>query len=195
MTHGMFLVMGGFVLTDSSGKRIGVLQEIDLERLLSRGQIVLPHLSSSEIMDKSKGDAITKTLVLIQTTWFMLQVISRALQHLPITELELTTSAFALLNILTYTLWWKKPMDVRHPVLISLPDNRDRDPICFARKSLLSLEEVDITDSVREEYSQAEGNPLLSKSHPLMQDFTMSRDRASSVLSQPQKMLCRYLFR
>ncbi|KAF5356520.1 hypothetical protein D9757_013519, partial [Collybiopsis confluens] len=120
VAHGMFLVMGGFVLADESGARLEVLQAHKLNKLLSDHLITLPHIPESEIMDRSKGDALAKALVLIQTTWFTTQVISRAVLHLPITELELTTVAFALLNFLTYALWWKKPLDVRHPIVITL---------------------------------------------------------------------------
>ncbi|KAF5376331.1 hypothetical protein D9757_008629 [Collybiopsis confluens] len=120
VAHGMFLVMGGFVLADESGTRLEVLQADKLNKLLSDHLITLPHIPESEIMDRSKGDALAKALVLIQTTWFIAQVISRAVLHLPITELELTTVAFALLNFLTYALWWKKPLDVRHPIVITL---------------------------------------------------------------------------
>ncbi|KAE9392766.1 hypothetical protein BT96DRAFT_944402 [Gymnopus androsaceus JB14] len=123
LTHGMFLVMGGFMLTSTSGQRIGVLQADDLHLLLSKDLISLPSIPCSEIMDRSKGDALGKTLALVQTTWFMAQVISRGVQHLPITELELTTAAFAFLNFLTYALWWKKPLDVRHPILVQLRDS------------------------------------------------------------------------
>ncbi|KAF9030519.1 hypothetical protein BDP27DRAFT_1349079 [Rhodocollybia butyracea] len=125
LTHGMFLVMGGFVLTKESGEIIGVLQASELATLLKEDSILLPSISSSEIMDKSKGDVVSKTLVLVQTTWFTAQVISRVFQHLPITELEITTVAFASLNILTYILWWTKPLDVRHPIQLSMRPRQD----------------------------------------------------------------------
>ncbi|KIK66921.1 hypothetical protein GYMLUDRAFT_218308 [Collybiopsis luxurians FD-317 M1] len=159
-THGMFLVMGGFVLVDNSGKRLGVIQQNDLIKLLSNGQVTFPALSSSQIMDKSKGDAIAKLLVLFQTSWFMVQIVSRAIQHLPITELELTTLAFASLNILTCMLWWQKPLDVRHPILITLQGGKSVSEslpeMCFARQSLVTFDEVDITDAYGTERSQSQ---------------------------------------
>ncbi|KAF5356519.1 hypothetical protein D9757_013523 [Collybiopsis confluens] len=120
ITHGMFLVMGGFVLIDESGQRLQVLQADILEILLYKGDVDLPRVSEFEIMDRSKGDALAKALVLIQTTWFIAQAISRAISHLHITELELATVAFAFLNFLTYALWWKKPLDARHPIFVTL---------------------------------------------------------------------------
>ena len=71
-----------------------------------------------EIQDKSKGDGLSKTFALIQTTWFILQCISRAIEKLPVTELEVATCAFAFLNFATYILWWNKPLNVSRPVLV-----------------------------------------------------------------------------
>ncbi|KAE9387188.1 hypothetical protein BT96DRAFT_1005366 [Gymnopus androsaceus JB14] len=113
-----------FMLTSTSGEHIRVIQADDLHFLLLKGLISLPSIPCSEIMDKSKGDALGKTLALVQTTWFMAQVISRAVQHLPISELELTTAAFAFLNFLMYALWWNKPLDVCHPILIPLASSQ-----------------------------------------------------------------------
>lgn len=85
----------------------------ELRDLLDRGEI---KISKEEIKDKGRGDALSKGLILIQTTWFILQCIARKVEHLPITELELVTLAFAALNFVTYTVWWKKPLNVDCPV-------------------------------------------------------------------------------
>jgi len=66
-----------------------------------------------EIQDKSKGDFISKAVVILQTSWFVLQCIARGVRSLPITELELTTIAFAGLNFVIYLLWWDKPLNVQ----------------------------------------------------------------------------------
>lgn len=116
-THGMFLVMGGFVL-DGAEKR--VLQEQDVKNLVLNHKVFFPGISKDEIMDRSKADGLTKTVTMVQTTWFIAQAISRAVQHLPITELELTTLGFAFLNVLIYVLWWNKPKDVQYPILVPL---------------------------------------------------------------------------
>ncbi|KAE9386645.1 hypothetical protein BT96DRAFT_867855 [Gymnopus androsaceus JB14] len=125
LTHGMFIVMNGFMLTDTSGKHIGVIKEVHLVHLLSAGLISFSNIpcSKAEIMDRSKADGLAKALALIQTIWFMAQVISRALQHLPITELEIATVAFVFLNFITYVTWQKKPFNVRYPILVPLLQN------------------------------------------------------------------------
>jgi hypothetical protein len=90
----------------------------DIEELVEKDEIEYPIISKEEIKDKSKGDALTKGLVLIQTTWFLLQCVARGAQHLSLTELELATAAFAVLNIVTYFLWWDKPLNVQCPVQV-----------------------------------------------------------------------------
>jgi len=74
-----------------------------------------PRISKAEIEDKSKGDAISKAAVILQTGWFVTQCIARSVQGLPITELELVTVAFAALNFMIYRgiLWWDKPLHVQ----------------------------------------------------------------------------------
>jgi hypothetical protein len=109
--------MGGFVYHGDDGP-LHTLSLQDIEELVKKDKIEYPIISKEEIKDKSKGDALTKGLVLIQTTWFLLQCVTRGAQHLSLTELELATAAFALLNIVTYVLWWDKPLNVQYPVQV-----------------------------------------------------------------------------
>ncbi|KAF8645823.1 hypothetical protein AX16_007554, partial [Volvariella volvacea WC 439] len=55
-------------------------------------------------------------IVVIQTTWFVAQCIARHTQGLVLTEIELVTLAFAALNVITYGLWWDKPLNVEYPI-------------------------------------------------------------------------------
>jgi hypothetical protein len=109
--------MGGFVYHGDNGP-LRMLSLHDIESLVERDEIEYPIITKEEIEDKSKGDALTKGLVLIQTTWFLLQCVARGAQHLSLTELELATAAFAVLNIVTYFLWWNKPLNVQCPVQV-----------------------------------------------------------------------------
>jgi len=86
-----------------------------LEYLRGSGEIDFPRITEKEIQDRSKGDALSKGLVVIQTGWFLLQCIARKVERLPITELEVATLAFATLNFATYALWWHKPLNVQRP--------------------------------------------------------------------------------
>ncbi|KAF7310033.1 hypothetical protein MIND_00376300 [Mycena indigotica] len=79
----------------------------------------------STLADKSKGDMFSKGIALCQGLWFVAQCIARGNQHLPLSELEIATLAFAIINAFTWLLWWGKPLDVRDPVIID-PRRRHR---------------------------------------------------------------------
>jgi hypothetical protein len=109
--------MGGFMLFDDNGP-VRPLDPDELQSLAQKGEIDFPCITENEIRDRSKGDMLSKGLVVIQTGWFILQCIARWIEHLPLTELELVTLAFAALNLMTYGLWWNKPLNVQCPVRV-----------------------------------------------------------------------------
>ena len=71
-----------------------------------------------EIEDKGKGDWFAQSLVLLQTSWFAMQCIARAREHLLITHLEIVTLAYTVMNFMIYISWWYKPLDVNRPVRV-----------------------------------------------------------------------------
>jgi len=112
--------MGGFALHDADKSFLRVLDERTLEELDQAGEIEWPTITKKEIQDRSKTDTFSKGIVLLQTTWFIIQCISRFATKLAVTELETVTLAFAVLNAITYWLWWDKPSDVRCAVPVYL---------------------------------------------------------------------------
>jgi hypothetical protein len=109
--------MGGFMLY-VDGKPYQTLLPDQLLFLIRAGSIEAPALTARQIYDRSKGNALSKGLVIFQGAWFVLQLLSRAVYHLEITHIEVATLAFAVLNFFTYALWWNKPLNVQcpHPV-------------------------------------------------------------------------------
>jgi hypothetical protein len=111
--------MGGFRLFNDNGP-VRTLDPDELQSLAQDGDIDFPGITENEIRDKSKGDVLSKGLVVIQTGWFILQCIARGIEGLPLTGLELVTLAFAALNFVTYGLWWNKPLDVQCPFRVPM---------------------------------------------------------------------------
>ncbi|KAJ7894186.1 hypothetical protein B0H14DRAFT_2334512 [Mycena olivaceomarginata] len=83
------------------------------------------------ISGKSKGDALSKGVTLAQGIWFTTQCLACVHQHLVITELEVATLGFAMVNIFIWLLWWDKPLDVQRPIIIGPPKPLDAQPIKF----------------------------------------------------------------
>ncbi|KAF9446186.1 hypothetical protein P691DRAFT_674166 [Macrolepiota fuliginosa MF-IS2] len=131
LAHGFLVLMNGLALHVGE-EYIGPLTAATLFRRLEYQEITSPMtISQEEIEDKSKGDFFTKLVVTIQTTWFAVQCIGRAAAQLPLTELEIVTLAFAVLNLMIYALWWHKPQNigVAIPVITSKPTPRTGLPV------------------------------------------------------------------
>lgn len=73
-------------------------------------------VTESEILDKSKDDALGKFVTVLQATWFIVQYLSRWAAHQPRTQLEVMTFAYAGINVVIYILWLDKPFDIREPI-------------------------------------------------------------------------------
>ena len=131
MTHGFFIIMGGFHLFKRSSEEKNGTQSISqedddpLHPLLANDlthddvySFAMP--TEAEIKDKGKSDWLAKSLVLLQTSWFVMQCIARAIKHFPVTHLEIVTLAYAAMNFVIYAFWWNKPLNVDRPVRVFL---------------------------------------------------------------------------
>lgn len=112
MTHGFFAFMGGFYYVEGEVP----IPPDDMAELVKSGSFKLP--DRAEIDDKSKRDAFSKAVAISQTMWFVTQCIARAIQDLPLTELETLTLVYAAVNVSMYYFWWSKPLSVGRPVRV-----------------------------------------------------------------------------
>ncbi|MCJ1327972.1 hypothetical protein MMC10_004647 [Thelotrema lepadinum] len=74
--------------------------------------VAYPSIDESQIRDRNKVDGTLRLITLIQTLFFMINLLIRAIQGLEITALELSTAAFVVVSILTTVFWLFKPADV-----------------------------------------------------------------------------------
>ena len=135
VAHGHFLIMGGFRIVEPPGallvdeinaetekrhrsaeddhnpeeSRVTILT-LEMLRELVKDREFKIQISEEEISNRSRGDALSKLIFIIQSTWFILQCVGRRVQGLNLTQLELTTLALASLNGVTFALWWDKPL-------------------------------------------------------------------------------------
>jgi hypothetical protein len=133
-THSFFALMGGFMLY-VDGKPYRTLLPDKLHSLIRDGFIDAPALTARQIRDRSKGNVISKGLVIFQGSWFILQLLSRAIYHLEITQIEVATFAFSILNFFTYGLWWNKPLNVECPHPVYWKSTKSNLEISFPRVS------------------------------------------------------------
>lgn len=105
--------MGGFHVFDGDTP-LYPLDWSTVKKLIETGALIPP--TEDEINDRSKGDELSKTIVLVQTLWFVLQCLARGVQGLPITELEIVTLTYTTVIIGIYAFWWSKPLNVIQPI-------------------------------------------------------------------------------
>ena len=108
--------MGGFVAQIREGKTYP-LHKPDIVRLGLES--TLRRIPAKEISSRSKADHLSKSLALLQLTWFIIQCIARKIQRLPTTSLELVTIAFGVMSGVMYCVWWNKPMAVECPIVLT----------------------------------------------------------------------------
>ena len=168
MTHGFFIIMGGFTLHDKKGTALRILEPVELERLSEAGEIEWPSITEAEIQDRSKGDYLSKAIVLAQMSWFIAQCIARGAYRLEVTELEVATVAYAVLTGFTYYLWWKKPLDVRCSIPVYLLKDDEKEDVDF--QGISSVSPV--------------GNPGPVVASPLIPCDWNSNDPRSSPISE-----------
>jgi hypothetical protein len=167
LAHGFFLQMGGFMLCES-GRPIQTLRDrtwLDEDNTsliwnIQQEVIDPPRITEEDIQDRSKGDAISKTLIVLQTTWFVVQCVARWSQRLPVTELEVVTLGFAILNGITYIAWWDKPQNVGRPVFLE-----SKKPRRNTSRSESIVESSTAGNSTIED-TETESNPLLRQAEP-----------------------------
>jgi hypothetical protein len=135
--------MGGFMLCKDS-QPFRPLTADELHHLIDNRIINIPSITQKEILDRSKGDSLSKLLVIIQLGWFMLQCAARAVQRLVVTELELVTLAFSILSIVTYVMWWYKPLHVECSIPVPVPRDYEE-----AKQRIDKAKEEDVLGSRR----------------------------------------------
>ncbi|KAG1814710.1 uncharacterized protein BJ212DRAFT_348473 [Suillus subaureus] len=119
-THGFFAWMGGFVLHVDSERR--TLTPKELLDFVQAGSVEIPAITEADIKDRSKSDLLSKWVAIIQLVWFVIQLIARYIQNLPVTLLEIDTLGVAALTCISYGFWLNKPKDVRFPHIVHWKD-------------------------------------------------------------------------
>ncbi|KAL8939592.1 MAG: hypothetical protein Q9216_003272 [Gyalolechia sp. 2 TL-2023] len=120
LIYGFYVLMGGLAVDLSpihDKVRIVLLTPMGVLQLARKGYFI--NVSDEDIKDKSKANLLAKGLVLLQISWMMFQCISRKAAGLPISVLEVHTLVHAACALIMYCLWFKKPMDVEEPTIIS----------------------------------------------------------------------------
>jgi hypothetical protein len=112
MTHRFYAQMGGFavnLISDRPGEdlecEIGYVKADSIRRYFEQGRLNLnTWVTEQEIQHKGKPDSLGKSLTILQLSWLLVQCSARLVQHLPLTNLELSTLAYIPCAVVVYYL-------------------------------------------------------------------------------------------
>ncbi|KAF7983579.1 hypothetical protein HWV62_20459 [Athelia sp. TMB] len=123
ITHAFFVMMGGFHAFEGDSPH-HVLSLREVMDLVKEGALIAP--LEDEIWALSKAGVFSKACALLQTVWFVVQCAARALQHLPLAQLEVATLAYTTMTISMYLFWWNKPLRVDRPFRVQLQNGSEK---------------------------------------------------------------------
>lgn len=140
MEEAFFVVMGGFTISELADDTTinpiegspntttyytSTLTPHGFRLYVEQGRISPNVFERRHISDKGKGSNIAKAIACLQVLWLVIQSITRKVAGLPLTLLEIHVVIQVACTIITYALWWCKPLDVQQPILLTLVDESD----------------------------------------------------------------------
>ena len=120
MVHAFYADSGGFILATPDFVPFPVTAR-QLQYLIKRTYVTIPTITRDEIWDKSKADSFAKVVASLQSAWFVVQIVARAFQKLPVTLFELSTIALMTCTAATLFFWFCKPLSVETPTILRTP--------------------------------------------------------------------------
>ncbi|KAF8327814.1 uncharacterized protein EI90DRAFT_2927562 [Cantharellus anzutake] len=119
LTHSYFIVMNGF-FDPSTRSAVGLDDLQQYPKIIEKtGDTRKAATARKEILDRSKGDAFSKIIIVLQLLWFITQYVGRWASHLHRSQLETMTLAYAALSLVLYVLWWHKPVNIQFPIHVT----------------------------------------------------------------------------
>jgi len=86
---------------------------------------ILTGIPEKYILDQAASSSLSKAILIVQVAWFCTNCASRLFQRLPLSLLEVSTAAHAFCTLVTYFVWWSKPLNVAAPTVLREKDARE----------------------------------------------------------------------
>jgi len=138
LVHSFYAIMGGFAFIPSCSVDTSTLKQglfalpvqigpdhpvripsfEGLVYIMKHFPHLIANISEEAILDRAQSNGLSKALLIVQVGWFCTNCASRLIQHLPLSLFEVSTAAHASCTLLTYFVWWSKPLNVPAPLII-----------------------------------------------------------------------------
>lgn len=123
-----FCILAGGLAIQTQDGWIYVLRRNDMKPFIEAGIVEDIDFHDRDVEDRAKADSLGKTFTVLQTSWFLVNIIARWAKSLPVTPIELATVAYIACGILLYAMWWYNPKDMTTPITIYVRFDRNDIP-------------------------------------------------------------------
>ena len=113
--HGFFADMGGITVHPPDITPFPIDSQ-QLAYLVKHHYLEMPKIRTADIRAVNKADGFARAITIAQMVWFCLSCLGRAVEHIGLSPLELTTLAFILCTLHNYFFWHFKPLDPLTPM-------------------------------------------------------------------------------
>ena len=116
---------------------------------------IIPDIPEESITDRAESNSLSKALLFVQIGWFCTNCASRVIQRLPLSLLEVSTAAHSLSTLLTYLIWWSKPLSIAEGTIMSGKETQEV-------HALLMCSEGEYHEALRMAETMAAGESLMA---------------------------------
>lgn len=115
-----FCIVSNGLAVQTQDEWIYTIRYAEMKAFIQAGIFHPSDFRDQDIADRAKADPFAKGFAILQSTWFLCNVIARWVSTLPVSPIEVSTVAYVVCGILTYAAYWHKPKNMSTSIKIYL---------------------------------------------------------------------------
>ncbi|KAJ5927591.1 hypothetical protein N7516_009364 [Penicillium verrucosum] len=115
-----FCIVSNGLAVQTQDEWIYTIRYAEMKAFIQAGIFHPSDFRDQDIADRAKADPFAKGFAILQSTWFLCNVIARWVSALPVSPIEVSTVAYVVCGILTYAAYWHKPKNMGTSIKIYL---------------------------------------------------------------------------
>ena len=141
---------------------------------------IVTDITEESILDRAESSSLGKAILIVQVGWFCTNCVSRLSQGLPLTLLEVSTAAHSLCTLLTYFVWWSKPVNIPTPTFLVGKEARE----VYA---LLKCSENEYDEALEMARGRAAGDSSMPTAPHVSEKIVLAAGALQHLLPTPER--------
>jgi hypothetical protein len=141
---------------------------------------IITDITEDYILDRAGSNSLSKAILIAQVAWFCTNCGSRLIKGLPLSLLEVSTAAHAFCTLLTYFVWWSKPINVAAPTIMREKGAREV-------HALLKCSDGEYDEALRMARKMAAGGLSTATGTPSSKKIVLAANALQHLLPNPER--------